>query len=68
MPTWKEVAAKFNVTAKINNRQAVDYPTYIDLHTGSADVSFGKQQQEFVLADIGTEGVTEGARYYKWVE
>lgn len=68
MPTWKEVAAKFNVTEKINNRQAVDYATYIDLHTGSADVSFGKQQQEFVLADIGTEGVTEGARYYKWVE
>lgn len=68
MPTWKAVAAKLNITEKINNRQAVDYATYVDLHTGNSETSFGKQHQEFVLADIGTEGVTEGARYYKWME
>ncbi|MFT5833002.1 MAG: hydroxymethylglutaryl-CoA synthase [Cognaticolwellia sp.] len=68
MPTWKEVAAKLNITDKVNNRQAVDYATYKDLHTGSMETSFGKYQKEFVLADIGTQGVTQGARYYKWVD
>lgn len=68
MPNWKEVAAKFGVAQKINGRAAVDYETYINLHTGAMENSFVKPCQEFVLAEIGKMGVTEGARYYKWVD
>lgn len=65
-PQWREVAAKLNITEKLNNRQAVDYSTYKDLHTGSQQTSFATTKNEFALAKIGDEGVTEGARYYEW--
>lgn len=68
MPTWREIAANLKVTEKINNRKAVDYATYEALHTGSTKDSVGEPQQEFALSEIGTEGVTEGARYYKWLD
>lgn len=65
-PQWKEVAAKLNITDKLNNRQAVDYVTYQGLHTGSISNSITNIENEFALASIGNEGVTEGARYYEW--
>jgi len=65
-PQWKEVAAKLNITAKLKNRQSVDYSTYQGLHTGNFTESVLEQSNEFVLSGIGAEGVTEGARYYEW--
>lgn len=66
-PRWKEVAAKLNITEKLNNRQSIDYDTYKNLHTGKRTKSVIAQKGEFALSEIGTEGVTEGARYYKFV-
>lgn len=65
-PKWKEVAAKFKITDKLNNRQPVDYATYQGLHTGNLEESVATTKNEFALASIGKEGVTEGARYYKY--
>ncbi len=67
-PEWKTVAAKLRVAEKLNNRQAIDYKTYKLLHTNGLSESVLPKQQEFALASIGTEGFTEGARYYTWVE
>jgi len=66
-PQWKEVVANFQLTQKLNNRQALDYPTYEKLHRKRLSESVAAPQDELALASIGTEGVTLGARYYKFV-
>lgn len=66
-PDWKEVVKSFDVFKKLNERKGLDYPTYHQLHSGQRTLPIVTPNQEFALSHIGTEGVTEGARYYEWL-
>lgn len=65
-PQWKEVVAGFNIFASLKKRTAIDYDTYENLHRGRQKESIIAPQNEFSIDRIGTEGVREGARYYRF--
>jgi len=65
-PQWKEVVANFNIFNRLEKRTAIDYATYENLHRGRQKTSIITPQDEFSIDRIGTEGVREGARYYKF--
>ena len=57
---------KLQLFKNLEKRTAIDYNTYEQLHTGERMSSVLSPTNEFSLKEIGTEGVTEGARYYEW--
>lgn len=67
-PRWKEVVSTFRIKEKLESRTQIDYKTYESLHTGYAQGSHLAPSKTFKLKNIGTEGVTQGARYYEWVD
>jgi hydroxymethylglutaryl-CoA synthase len=62
---WREVASQFNVFAKLENRQAINFEQYEALHTGHILQSINGTDSKFKLAAIGGEGQLEGARSYR---
>ncbi len=66
-PTWKEVVANFRLNDTLEQRSAIDYATYELLHRKRKTESV-LPAEGFALTTIGTEGVTLGARYYRFVE
>jgi len=67
-PEWKNIVANFNVFNRLEKRKAIDYSTYENLHRGRQKVSIIAPQDEFSIDSIGTEGVREGARYYRFAK
>lgn len=65
-PEWQSIVAKFELFNNLEKRTAIDYSTYEQLHTGERAESVLSPTNEFSLKEIGTEGVTKGARYYEW--
>ena len=63
-PGWAEIAAKFKVFEKLQQRRAIDYDQYENLHTGEQQGSVLAEMGHWGLKEIGKEGVTLGARYY----
>jgi hydroxymethylglutaryl-CoA synthase len=63
-PGWAEVARHFRVFEKLQQRQAIDYDQYENLHTGRQNGSVLAEMGRWGLRAIGQEGVTLGARYY----
>jgi hydroxymethylglutaryl-CoA synthase len=61
---WEEVVAKFNVFNKLNDRKAISYAQYEDLHNGVHEKTVSVNAGSYALERIGQEGVTLGARYY----
>jgi hydroxymethylglutaryl-CoA synthase len=66
-PTWKTIVERFHMFDILEQRQPIEKDIYHNLHIGRMKNSFLTPQNEFVLAEIGESGVTEGARYYDWV-
>ena len=64
-PEWTSVVAHFKVFKKIADRQPISYDLYEALHCGRQKTSYVVQIGSWGLKEIGTEGVTLGARYYK---
>ncbi|PPK87416.1 hydroxymethylglutaryl-CoA synthase [Neolewinella xylanilytica] len=66
MEGWKQVAKAFELTMRLNNRQAIDYATYESLHRGQMTENVAKQcEGGFFLADVhDKEDGSEGARHY----
>ena len=64
-PGWADIAAKFKVFEKLNARRAIDFDQYEKLHTGVQQGSVLAEMNRWGLKEIGTEGVTLGARYYE---
>lgn len=62
-PTWKEVVAKFQLRAKLDQRVALDDATYEKLHRKQLNKSV-LTPDSFALVTVGKEGNTLGARYY----
>lgn len=63
-PGWADIAAKFKVFEKLQQRRAIDYDQYENLHTGVQHDSVLAEMGHWGLKEIGKEGVTLGARYY----
>ncbi len=61
---WQNAALKFRLSEKLENRRALDYETYDQLHFHKLSHSVLPQEGHFALHSIGKEGVVEGARYY----
>lgn len=65
-PEWRSLVSRFYLRAKLDQRQAIDYPTYEKLHRGqlSHNISY-TEAGTFFLADIHeAKGESEGARHY----
>lgn len=67
-PSWIEVVSGFGLQNKLDQRTAIDYTTYEQLHRKRQQQSVVAPQEEFALARIETEGKLPGVRHYKWVE
>ncbi|MGB0838625.1 MAG: hydroxymethylglutaryl-CoA synthase family protein [Chitinophagales bacterium] len=66
---WQAVVEQFKVEDKLKNRKGVAYEVYENLHRCRQKYSVVSPVNEFALTQVVTEkGVTEGARYYKWVD
>jgi hydroxymethylglutaryl-CoA synthase len=66
-PQWKEVVAKFGLFARLEERQAIDYPTYEKLHRGQFDQNVAPRPGTFYLTGIHEGRDTrEGMRTYAW--
>jgi len=63
---WREVVAEFGLARRLDQRQAIDYPTYEQLHRGSFPTNLAQSEQgTFFLADVHRErDETEGVRHY----
>jgi len=63
---WEEVANGFDLKARLENRQAIDYPTYEKLHRGALKENVANSDGgSFFLADVHDErNETEGVRHY----
>lgn len=61
---WQAVASQFCLAEKLENRKALDYETYENLHYHRRHHSVMPQEGRFALHSIGTDGVLLGARYY----
>jgi len=62
---WKTVVENFKLSHKLENRNEIDYPTYEQLHRKRLGQSVQTDNGKFAIAEIGTEGVRLGARYYE---
>ncbi len=63
-PSWQSVASQFGLSQKLDERRALDYKTYNDLHLNQCSSSVHPEEGRFALHSIGENGVVEGARYY----
>lgn len=64
-PAWQDSVRSFQLFQRLEQRQAVDYDTYEQLHRGSLPGSVLPPEDTFYLKHIETEkGVREGARTY----
>ena len=63
---WKELTERFHLFENLEKRQSIDAKLYYQLHTRELKESIRPPADEFALTNIGTSGVTEGARYYDW--
>lgn len=64
--TWKEVMAKINLFEELDQRQALSYNQYVDLHNKSLNEPVSVRKG-FALNQIEKEIVNlEGARYYTY--
>ncbi|PHN03504.1 hydroxymethylglutaryl-CoA synthase family protein [Flavilitoribacter nigricans] len=64
-PGWRELVERFQLFERLEERQAVDYDTYEQLHRGTRTESVMPPEDTFYLKHIETaRGVREGARTY----
>ncbi|MGG7469180.1 hydroxymethylglutaryl-CoA synthase family protein [Chryseobacterium arthrosphaerae] len=62
---WKNVASKWNLFENLNDRTAVDFETYEQLHRKQLKKSVNNNYKGFGLVSIETDNpVLTGARYY----
>lgn len=66
MPEWKQIAERFALQKKLDDRRAISYQTYEALHRGLQKDPVQAPKNTFRLQEIGTEGAKKGARYYAW--
>lgn len=65
---WQEVVSKFNLSGKLENRQALDYATYEALHRGKLDTPINEIKDSFKIANISVDPQLPGVRNYKFAK
>ncbi|MEM9526031.1 MAG: hydroxymethylglutaryl-CoA synthase [Bacteroidota bacterium] len=65
-PNWREMVTGFDLALRLDHREAIDYPTYEQLHRGTLTENVATHDEGgFFLADIHEErDETEGVRHY----
>lgn len=63
---WEAIVSDFGLFQQLEQREAISYATYEQLHRGSLSSNVGRKEDgTFFLADVHTEkDNTEGARHY----
>ena len=61
---WREVAGRFSLSKKLDDRSPIDFKTYEALHQKKLAQPVAKKKGRFALISIGSGPTTEGARYY----
>jgi hydroxymethylglutaryl-CoA synthase len=67
-PGWENVVRHFHLFSKLKKRTPLSWEQYESLHKGCSKTSVHPETNAWGLHNIGTEGVTLGARYYKLFE
>ncbi len=67
-PGWENVVQHFQLFSKLGKRTPLSWEQYESLHKGCSQTSVHPEKNAWGLSNIGTEGVTLGARYYKMFE
>lgn len=67
-PGWENVVQHFHLFSKLKKRTPLSWEQYECLHKGCSKTSVLPEKNSWGLHEIGTEGVTLGARYYKLFE
>lgn len=65
---WQEIVQQFKVQQKLQQRQALTYEQYEQLHKGALEESVIPATHTFAIHKIGDSGTQLGARYYQWVD
>lgn len=66
-PEWTTITNRFQLKDRLDDRKAITYENYDELHRGRLQKSLAPVEGRFYLAEICAEkGVLEGARTYKW--
>ena len=66
-PQWRQVVQRWRIMERLNERHALDYPTYEKLHRQAIKESVGTVAGEFYLHQVNDEpGNYTGARRYQW--
>lgn len=65
-PNWKSVVEQWNLFESLENRQAISFDEYLQLHKQELLNPILPKNDKVYLDKIGDSGVTEGARYYSW--
>lgn len=64
---WQKIVERFQLMKTLQNRTAIDYPTYERLHRASLKSPVQEVKNEFALLSIREEkDDQEGARSYQW--
>ena len=66
-PAWKEVTVQFQLMDRLRQRRTINAKEYEDLHRGQQQKSLYTPSNEFVLCQVGGEGLMEGQRKYAYV-
>jgi hydroxymethylglutaryl-CoA synthase len=67
-PEWKQIAERFNLFGRLEERHPIDKEIYESLHRGTARKSILSPENEFALVSVGGDDVLEGQRKYSWFE
>ena len=66
-PVWKEVTAQFQLMYRLRQGRTINAQEYEDLHRGQQQESLYTPSNEFVLCQVGGEGLMEGLRRYAYI-
>jgi hydroxymethylglutaryl-CoA synthase len=67
LPSWKEVMAKQNLFDTLENRKAISFAEYEQLHTKKLNTPLSKNPNKFILEKIEQTQINlTGARYYSY--
>lgn len=67
-PEWKTVVSRFSLFDTLNDREAIDFSLYENLHNEKLEDSINPPQNEFYLISVDTEGQLYGKRSYEFAE
>lgn len=66
--SWKEVVSKFEIFKTLENRKAISFEAYENLHCGKTETSLEKPKNVFYLDNVSKDEMFYGVRTYKFAK